>query len=74
MNDSNDYFIMTDDGSGRVVKLHSFLVSKSDGDQLKQYLPCSGTSRPDPCSKDEGASLKIGFGLGINVRANYGFL
>jgi hypothetical protein len=66
---------MTDDGSGRVVKLHSFLVSKSDGEQLKQYLPCSsGTSKPDPCSDDEEARLNIGFGLGINVRANYGFL
>ncbi len=75
VNDSNDYFIMTDDGSGRVVKLHSFLISKSDGDQLKQFLPCSsGASKPEPCSKDENASLRIGFGLGINVRANYGFL
>ena len=72
VNDSNDYFIMTDDGTGRIVKIHSFLISKSDGDQLKQALPCiSGISQTDLCSRDPLAQVKISFGFEFHVRDNY---
>ena len=76
VNDSNDYFVMTDDGSGRAVRIHSFLISKSDGDQLKQLLPCSPTlSNSNLCSRDSSARVQVAFGLGFQVRENYpGFL
>jgi hypothetical protein len=70
VNDSNDYFVMTDDGSGRAVRIHSFLISKSDGDQLKQLLPCSPTLS-NSCSRDSGARVQVAFGLGVQVRENY---
>ena len=71
VNDSNDYFIMTDDGSGRMVKIHSFLISKSDGDQLKLALPCTSSSSSSSCSRDPSAKVLIGFGLDFHVRDNY---
>ncbi|EKX41472.1 hypothetical protein GUITHDRAFT_112443 [Guillardia theta CCMP2712] len=69
VNDTNDYFIMTDDGTRRNVGLHSFLVSKADGDAIKAALPCS-PGQQTPCdSNSEGVT--VSYGLGFAVRAHY---
>jgi len=70
-NDSNEYFIMTDDGTRRQVRLHSFLISKSDGDRIKSSLPCTD-GQTQLCDLDAAAgSVKIAFGLGFQTRAHY---
>jgi hypothetical protein len=76
-NDSDDYFIMTEDGSGRPVRMSSFLISKHDGDILKEALLCDkqgshggfgvGASGCDPDSK----GLYVAWGLGLQPRAHY---
>lgn len=69
-NDANEYFIMTDDGTKRQVSLHSFLISKSDGDKLKSSLPCTN-GQTEICNHDAVDSVRVTFGLGFQTRAHY---
>ena len=69
-NDSNEYFIMTDDGTKRQVQLHSFLISKADGDTLKSSLPCA-SGQSHLCDPEADRTVKIEFGLGFQTRAHY---
>ena len=69
-NDSNEYFIMTDDGTRRQVRLHSFLISKADGDRLKASLPCN-SGQATSCDANAAGNLKVAFGLGFQTRAQY---
>ena len=69
-NDSNEYFIMTDDGTRRQVHLHSFLISKADGDRIKSSLPCSG-GHAKLCDPNFVGSVQVSFGLGFQTRAHY---
>ena len=75
INDTNDYFVMTDDGSGRSVAIHAFLISWSDGDSIKRHLQCTppgGKAREggpavdaEFCSK---GGVTVEYGLGFNTR------
>lgn len=65
VNDADDYFVMTDDGSGRTVGIHAFLISRSDGEDIKRHLPCSQHAGNNPCGTDE---VVAEFGLGFYTR------
>ncbi len=67
VNDSNDFFIMTDDGSGRTVKTHTFLISQIEGTRIKSELPCS--QNVQPCS-DTSRGVWVSFGLGFMNRVH----
>ena len=69
-NDSNEYFIMTDDGTKRQVKLHSFLISKSDSDRIKTSLPCTSRHKLI-CDPEATRGVQVAFGLGFQTRAHY---
>jgi hypothetical protein len=69
-NDSNDYFIMTDDGSKRQVRVHSFLISRLDADRIKASLPCP-PGQTQLCDPEAERNVKVMFGLGFQTRAHY---
>ena len=69
-NDSNEYFIMTDDGTKRQVKVHSFLIAKADADRIKSRLPCA-PAQATLCDPDASHSIRVAFGLGFQTRAHY---
>lgn len=69
-NDTNEYFIMTDDGTKRQVSLHSFLISKADGDKIKSSLPCTH-GQTQLCDPEAASGVKVTFGLGFQTRAHY---
>lgn len=72
VNDSDEYFIMTEDGTGRAAKIPSFLISKSDGDILKEVLVCDKSEDASSMACDpQSQGLYIGWGLNFQPRAHY---
>ncbi len=71
-NDSNDYFVMTEDGTGRAVRMSSFLISKSDASLLKAELVCEGGfgQKGGACGS-ESKGLFVAWGLGFQTKAHY---
>eukprot|EP00287_Rhodomonas_sp_CCMP768_P004171 CAMPEP_0196730580 /NCGR_PEP_ID=MMETSP1091-20130531/10604_1 /TAXON_ID=302021 /ORGANISM="Rhodomonas sp., Strain CCMP768" /LENGTH=170 /DNA_ID=CAMNT_0042073611 /DNA_START=143 /DNA_END=655 /DNA_ORIENTATION=+ len=76
-NDSDDYFVMTEDGTGRGVRFSSFLISQSDANILKEELICDKDGalggyglRGGGCNP-EGKGLYVAWGLGFQTRAHH---
>lgn len=75
INDTDDYFVMSDDGSGNTVGIYAFLISWSDGDMMKRHIQCTP---PGGKEKEGGAGVEaefcrkggvtVEYGLGFNTR------
>ncbi|KAJ1493905.1 hypothetical protein T484DRAFT_1878530 [Baffinella frigidus] len=78
VNDSNESFIMTDDGTRRQLALHAFLISAADGARIKAHLPCVGSEAGSSGSLPSGSAGSAGAaggecGSGKGVRVAWGF-